>query len=169
MMIRAARPEDAMAACVTMRRSITELCTADHGGDPAVLERWLANKTPASFLAWLARADNTVLVAVAEDAILAVGAVTDAGEINLNYVSPAARFRGVSRAMLAALEARAAERGSRRCILTSTATARRLYETAGYTANGPPEQKFGVPGYPMVKALAAGNIGPAGASQLADG
>jgi hypothetical protein len=37
-------------------------------------------------------------------AIAAVGAVTDGGEILLNYVSPAARFHGASSALLAALE-----------------------------------------------------------------
>lgn len=35
---------------------------------------------------------NSVLVAVDDDSILAVGSVTDAGEITLNYVSPDARF-----------------------------------------------------------------------------
>jgi GNAT superfamily N-acetyltransferase len=54
----------------------------------------------------------------------AVGSVPDAGHIALNYVSPDARFRGVSRALLGALEARAMERGSARCTLNSTETAR---------------------------------------------
>jgi predicted GNAT family acetyltransferase len=59
--------------------------------------------------------NNSVLVAVDDDTILAVGAVTDTGQITLNYVSPDARFRGVSRALLRALEARVLERGSVRC------------------------------------------------------
>jgi hypothetical protein len=41
-----------------------------------------------------------VLVAAEHDTILAVGAVTDSEEVTLNYVSPDARFRGVSRALL---------------------------------------------------------------------
>jgi len=45
-------------------------------------------------------AGNSVLVAVDDDSILAGGSVTDAGEINLNYISPDARFRGVSRPWL---------------------------------------------------------------------
>jgi hypothetical protein len=29
-----------------MPRSIAELCVLDHRNDPAILARWLANKTP---------------------------------------------------------------------------------------------------------------------------
>jgi GNAT superfamily N-acetyltransferase len=153
MEIRDARPEDAMGACLVMRRSISELCTADHANDPALLARWLANKTPENFVRWTRRLDSSVLVAVEGTAVLAVGGVTDAGEITLNYVSPDVRLRGVSRAMLAALEVRAAARGNARCILTSTATARRFYAAAGYEADGAPECKFGIPGYPLAKTL----------------
>jgi GNAT superfamily N-acetyltransferase len=127
MEIRHAVPEDAPAACTVMRRSITELCWADHRNDAAVLTSWLRNKTPENFMAWIARPDNSVLVVVEDGRILAVGAVTDAGEITLNYVLPDARFRGVSRALLGALETRAAERGNARCKLASTETARRFY------------------------------------------
>jgi hypothetical protein len=46
MLNRPATPEDVPTACDIIRRSITELCTADHANDPAILQRWLANKTP---------------------------------------------------------------------------------------------------------------------------
>ena len=154
MEIRDAVAEDAPAACQVMRRSIVELCVADHHNDPAILARWLSNKTPEIFLSWLAQPANSLLVAVEGGSILAVGAVIDAGEINLNYVSPDARFRGVSRAMLGALEDRAVERGNIRCTLASTETARRFYQAAGYAEVGPPTEKFGMSsGYPMAKAL----------------
>jgi GNAT superfamily N-acetyltransferase len=154
--IRDAIPTDAAAACTVLRRSIAELCAADHGDDPAILQRWLANKTPENVAAWIANERNSVLVAVEDDAILAVGAVTDAGEITLNYVSPDARFRGVTRALLAALEARAVARGNASCRLLSTVTARRFYDRAGYAVDGPAEGKFGTAAsYPMSKALAA--------------
>jgi GNAT superfamily N-acetyltransferase len=92
-----------------------------------------------------------VLLAVENRSILAVGSVTDAGKITLNYVSPDARFRGVSRALLRALEARAAERGNTECTLTSTETARRLYR-----ANGSPVGEFGTTsGYSMSKVLSS--------------
>ena len=85
-----------------------------------------------------------------------MGAVTDAGEITLNYVAPEARFRGVSRALLGALEARALERGNRRCTLTSTQTAHRFYQSAGYVDDGASAGKFGTKAsYPMSKEIVA--------------
>ena len=154
MRIREATPEDALAACEVLERSIVELCDADHRNDASILALWLGNKTPANFRAWVDRADNTVLVADENGRVLAVGSVTDAGVIGLNYVSPDARFRGVSRALLRALEARAADRGSRRCDLTSTRTARRFYLSNGYVDSGPPVRGFGTSSaYPMTKIL----------------
>ena len=153
MRIRHAVSEDAPAACEVMRRSITQLCVADHRNDPAILERWLDNKTPEIFRSWI-RPDNSLLVAVEDDSILAVGCVTKIGQITLNYVSPDARFRGVSAALLGTLEARAVEQGNKRCTLNSTETARRFYLARGYSENGPAEGKFGMSsGYPMSKHL----------------
>ena len=43
-------------------------------------------------MSWLNQPDNSMLVAVEDGRVLAVGSVTDAGKINLNYVSPDARF-----------------------------------------------------------------------------
>lgn len=106
--VRDAVREDAPAACAVIRRSISELCEADHRSDPKILRRWLANKTPEIVGSWIIKPGNSVLVAVDDDSILAAGAVTDAGEITLNYVSPDARFRGVSRTMLTALEVKSA-------------------------------------------------------------
>ena len=154
MEIRNAVAEDVEAACHVLRRSIAELCLADHRNDPAILERWLGNKTPEIFASWIEQSDNSLLVAVEDGSILAVGSVTDAGKITLNYVSPDARFRGVSRALLGALEARAAERGNIRCTLTSTETARRFYQANGYVQDGLPVGDFGTSsGCPMSKLL----------------
>lgn len=154
MQIRDAIPEDAPAACIVLKRSIVELCEADHRNDPAILVRWLSNKTHENFCAWVDQADNSVLVVVENQHIVAVGSVTDAGSIGLNYVSPDARFRGVSRALLQAMERRAAERGNSRCNLTSTETARLFYSSNGYVEDGPPVGGFGTSsGYPMTKAL----------------
>src|SRR5438034_9071256 len=129
MIIRDTVIADADAACAVLRLSITELCVADHHNDPAILTAWLSNKTPEIVASWIARQGNSLLVAVEDAMILAVGGVTDAGEVTLNYVSPDARFRGVSRALLSALEARAAERGNDRCTLVSTETALRFYRS----------------------------------------
>ena len=154
MEIRDAAPEDAKAACDVLIRSISELCAADHGNDPAILGRWLSNKTPEIVAGWAKQPGNSLLVAVEGDVVLGVGSVTDAGEITLNYVAPDSRFCGVSRALLAALEARATERGNTSCTLTSTETAHRFYRSAGYGDDGEAVGKFGTSsGYPMSKRL----------------
>jgi GNAT superfamily N-acetyltransferase len=159
--IRDAAIGDADAGCVVLRRSIAELCELDHKNDPAILARWLGNKTVENFVRWSTQPDNSLLVAVDEGRIVAVGSVTDAGTIGLNYVSPDARFQGVSRALLHALEARAAERGNRRCNLTSTETARRFYLSNGYVETGAPSGAFGTnSGYPMTKPLTRSPVHP---------
>jgi GNAT superfamily N-acetyltransferase len=157
MEIRDAIAEDALAACQVLRRSISELCVADHGNDPAILAKWLLNKTPEIVASWIGLPDDSMLVAVEGDTILAVGGITKAGHITLNYVSPDARFRGVSRALLAALEVRAIEQGNVRCALNSTETALKFYVANGYLIDGPPNHKHGVGGYPMSKTLVSQN------------
>jgi GNAT superfamily N-acetyltransferase len=153
MKIRDATPDDAVAACEVMRRSISELCFTDHGNDPEILQRWLSNKKPETFRSWIQPA-NSLRLAVESDTILAVGCVTADGEITLNYVSPDARFRGVSKALLADLERRASKQGNAVCRLESTETAHRFYLTRGYAENGPPNRKFGsISGYPMSKRI----------------
>jgi hypothetical protein len=96
MEIRDAVPADAAIACEVLKRSISELCVADHRNDPAILQRWLASKSPEIVGSWISKPGNSVLLTVEGDAVLAVGSVTDEGVITLNYVSPNARFRGVS-------------------------------------------------------------------------
>lgn len=156
MEIRDATPDDADAACRVLRESISQLCVADHGNDPAILNRWLANKTPEIVAGWAVQKGNSLLLAVEGNSVLGVGSVTDAGEITLNYVAPAARFRGVSRALIKALEARALARGNKCCTLTSTETAHRFYQTVGYIDDGAPSGKFGTrSSYPMSKRIVA--------------
>lgn len=153
MEIRNATPDDGPAACDIMRRSIAELCVADHRNDPAILGRWLSNKTPEVFRSWI-KPGNSLMVAVEDDSIVAVGCVTDGGEITLNYVSPDARFRGISMTLLDRLEERAIELGNKECHLESTETARRFYLARGYIERGPAGGKFGTAsGYPMSKII----------------
>jgi GNAT superfamily N-acetyltransferase len=130
--IREARAEDAAAACDVLRRSITELCAADHNNDPAWLAGWLANKTPENVAAWIGDPNNVVYVAVDDGRIAGVAAMERAGRISLNYVSPDARFKGISKALLGGLERKARELGLVQCTLESTKTALRFYRAAGY-------------------------------------
>jgi GNAT superfamily N-acetyltransferase len=154
MEIRDAVVEDAPAACQVLRRSISELCIADHKNDPAILAQWLSNKTPGIVASWIAQPGRSLLVGVEQGIIVAVGSIHNTGRITLNYVSPDARFRGVSKALLGALEARAIASGNARCSLNSTETALEFYVANGYVVDGPPDRKYGTGGYPMSKLLA---------------
>jgi GNAT superfamily N-acetyltransferase len=152
--IRDATPADAAAASAVLRASISELCVADHRNDPEILGRWLANKTPENVALWATDANASLLLAVEDDAVWAVGSVRNDGEITMNYVSPAARFRGASSALLAAMEARAKEHGNKICKLLSTETARRFYLSRGYAGAGVPQGKFGTnSSYPMTRKI----------------
>ena len=154
MIIRDATKADAVKACEAIRASIAELCVADHNRNPEIWGRWLASKTPANVAAWTASVGSSLLVAVEDDAVLAVGGVKDDGEITLNYVAPQARFRGVSAALLKALEARAIARGATEITLLSTETAHRFYQSRGYRDMAPSLGKFGTAAsYPMAKML----------------
>lgn len=130
--IRSGKPQDAEAAIQTLRRSITELCRADHGDDPEALENWLGNKTEVSWHSWLGRADRLVFVAERDGLVLGVGMMSTAGEVMLNYVDPDARFSGISKKLLADMERAASERGLECCFLESTKTALNFYLTCGY-------------------------------------
>jgi hypothetical protein len=97
---------------------------------------------------------HLVLLATEADAILGVGAMRSSGEILTLYVSPDARFRGVSKGLLWCLEALAGERGEEVVTLLSSATARSFYLSACHAQTGPPVKGFGVTlGYPMAKRL----------------
>jgi GNAT superfamily N-acetyltransferase len=154
MQIRPARAEDAVEACEILRRSITELCQADHHDESSILEKWLGNKTADNVRSWIANPNTYVVIATEDATIIGVGAVMSSGEIILNYVSPAARFRGVSKAILKWLEAKALELGNACCAVTSTETARRFYLSAGYVQQGSPTVSFaGTKSYRMAKHL----------------
>ena len=152
MLIRPARMADAEAIADTLRRSIRDLCAADYGSDARLLARWLANKRADVVEGWIADPDALVLVAETSGDVAGVASMTAGGEVTLNYVAPEARFRGVSAALLAALEDEARRRGLEACRLQSTLTAYRFYLARGYRPvepDAPPQR-----GTAMVKALA---------------
>lgn len=144
MLVRCAKDSDASAATEAVRRSIAELCATDYRGDPQILARWLANKTPADFRRWIGSADRSVCLAVREDGRLAaVGMVAWRGEIVLNYVVPEARFLGASKALMAHMEDHLRAHGRDRVALLSTHAARRFYGSLGYEEVGRRESLFG--------------------------
>ena len=134
--IRRAVKSDAAAACEVVRRSIIELCAADHRGNRDTLAKWLKNKTTAHFEVMIASNRSVTLVAERAGSIAGVGFMRLSGAIHLLYVSPDARFSGVSKALLAALEDEAAAAGISEIRLASTVTAQRFYANAGYSRDG---------------------------------
>lgn len=130
--LRPATSVDAVDGSRVLRRAIVELCHADHGGDPALIAAWTANKTPENWLAWLMQPGASLFVAERSAALVGVGMVDAGGMILLNYVAPEARYRGVSTALLKAMEQASIERGATACRLETTKTARPFYRSRGY-------------------------------------
>lgn len=151
--IRRAEPADVPAMSRVLLASITELCSADHQGDPRRIAAWTANKSEPGVAAMLAREGFYMFVAEIDGAVMAVGAIAASGEVALNYVAPEARFRGVSKALLQRLEAELSALGFAEGRLEATATARRFYLGAGWHADGPQATGRQVNGYPMCKKL----------------
>lgn len=150
--IRPARPEDTSAASRILIASITELCGADHHDDPGEIANWVANKTPESVAQMIAA--GGIRVAELDGQIGAVGAIDGAeGKITLNYVDPAYRGRGLSAALLAAMEEELAQAGFDTAQLTATVTARDFYLKHGWQATGPGRSGRWIVGYPMAKRL----------------
>ena len=152
--VRDAVHDDAEAMCVVLCRSIKELCASNHKDDPETLDAWLNNKTPENVRSWIDSPDQRVLVAVGSEGVCGVGAVAASGEILLNYVSPDARFRGVSKMLLRHLEEHLCANGVTTATLTSTQIAHRFYLGAGYEDDGPPNTWRGGEVYQMRKVLA---------------
>lgn len=156
LVVRRATDADAAQISGVLIASITQLCAADHGDDPAIIASWTRNKSPDGVLEMLHNPGLAMLVAERDGAVAAVGCSRHSGEIALNYVSPAHRFAGASKAVLAAMEQELRDQGATVATLTSTATARRFYRSAGWEDTGPPETGHLVVGYPMRKVLDAG-------------
>lgn len=135
--VRRAVLADVPAMSRVLIASITELCTDDHKGDPQAIASWTRNKTLEGVTAMLEAPDNRMFVAERDGAVAAVGCVVGDDEIGLNYVDPAHRFKGVSRALLDAMEAAIRETGATEGRLESTRTAHQFYLDAGWNDAGP--------------------------------
>lgn len=154
---RRAVPADATAACEVVRRSITELCYQDHRGDRVSLKHWLENKTPVNFETWIVSKEHVAFAAEHETKLVGFAMLNLRGYVALLYVSPEARFKGISKTLLAALEEGASAAGIRELRLQSSATALRFYLDRGYALTGPPDEGFGLTsGYPMARQIEAG-------------
>lgn len=108
--VRAAKPEDVQAACSAVRASIEVCCAEDHGGDRARLDAWLKNKTPETFRPWI-QSDKIYCVVVEESSRIVGFGMSAGGDVLLCYVVPEVRFLGAGKAVLQAIERRAATSG----------------------------------------------------------
>lgn len=153
LVIRDALESDAAGIAALLVDSIRELCAADHGGASDALDQWLSNKTSENIRQWLAHPQNLLLVAEFSGEIAAVGGLRTSGTVTLNYVAPAFRFQGVSKAMVAELERRASHLGLKTLTLASTVTAHEFYRSLEYRDVAQPETKHGLLNYPMTKAI----------------
>jgi len=157
LLIRPAVPEDAQEISRVLVSSIRDLCDADHHNAPDAVAGWLANKTPG--LVGNMICSGGIIVALQDNEIVGVGATgkvdaaTKTGRITLNYVSPAFRFKGISRALLSVLEAQLVLGGARLGVLTSTITAHRFYLSAGWEDTGFPQPGPRVAEYQMQKHI----------------
>jgi GNAT superfamily N-acetyltransferase len=148
-----ADPAEAAAIARLLRRSIRQLCVEDHGNAAGPLDEWLANKRAAVVRGWIANPQNIILVARSTGRLAAIGAITRNGVVSLNYVDPDDRFKGISKAIMAALEGQANQLGLKQIRLESTATARTFYRSIGYRSMDRAETKHGLPSFPMAKLL----------------
>lgn len=96
------------------------------------MEEWLYNKTAENIRLWIEASDRHIVVAEENERILGVGGASQSGEIILNYVAPEVRFKGISKSIVAALEAYLRTLGLQQCKLTSTRTAHAFYIALGY-------------------------------------
>jgi GNAT superfamily N-acetyltransferase len=128
--------EDTNAVVTVLRRSITELCVADHRNDPGVLGAWLENKTAENVRTWIESPRNFMVVAEVGGAVSGVASLGLTGGILLCYLLPEVQFTGVGRALLGGLEAEARRQGIRELSLESTVSARAFYTKHGFRPKG---------------------------------
>ena len=152
--IRTATVADGAAIADVWTRSISELCTLDHGGDPGLLAAWCADKTPEQLRSALSQADHTWLVAIdGANRVLGFGSLAPDGKVAACYVDPAVVHRGIDTSLLEALEVEALRRGCTEATLFSSRTAQAFYAGRGFVSAGPPETVRGMASYPMRKVL----------------
>lgn len=142
--IRLAGPDDAAGACAVLRRSISELCVADHGNQPDILKNWLGNKTPDNVASWIASPSNHTLVALRDGELVGIALLTQAGKLSLCYVLPEVLHMGVGKLLLQGVEGQARSWGVSVLRLHSSNAGRDFYARNGYILAGKEKSCYGV-------------------------
>lgn len=136
-----------------LRRSIRELCQADHQIDPDRVEPWLKNKTADNVERWIHGPGRVFSAMDLQRSVIGVGMGSPEGEVLLNYVATEARFSGVSKMLMRAVEDYFRDRGLTTSVLQSTGTAENFYRSIGYVETGQAELHRGMICRKFEKAL----------------
>lgn len=132
LIIKPAQSANAEDMVTLSRRSITELCAADHGNEPQLLAEWLGNKTIKQMIDWIEQPDNYVINVYFDEVMVATGGVNIHGRILRNYVHPEYRFKGISKAIMATMEKHLRGLGLKQATLESSKTAFEFYLSCGW-------------------------------------
>lgn len=153
--VRVPRQADAPAVAGLWRRSIIELCFADHHGRPEIIAAWCESKTPGHLQAAFGDPNlHWILANLPDDSPVGIGLLSAAGVIMALYVHPEVVRRGVGSLLLSALTKEASARGLTRLELESTSTAHAFYLRHGFMDVRTPVLHFGcVRAFPMEKSL----------------
>ncbi|WP_164659649.1 GNAT family N-acetyltransferase [Tropicibacter sp. Alg240-R139] len=135
LVVRSATVFDVFDISRVLIRSITELCKADHHGDPERIAEWTANKSPESVRQWLS-GPHSVWVAEIDGVSCGVAAASPDGEVSVLYVDPSAVGCGVGAALLAQVEQHLRDAEFVHAKLESTAAALEFYTHHGWIRGG---------------------------------
>lgn len=130
--IEPASSADAHEVALLLRRSIIELCSADHGESADRYRAWIESKTPENVEKWITAPGVFLAATDHTRRVLGVAAGRPDGQVLLNYVLPDVRLTGVSKALMRALEDYYRDRGLDEVRLTSTRTAEQFYRSLRY-------------------------------------
>ena len=136
-----------------IRNSIINLCAADHSNEKGNLENWLAARSPENLEKLLFDGKSQAFVCIENEKVIGVSHIKKDGELTLCYVHSEYAGKGIGRIILEAAEKQADIWKLEEINLISTATAKRFYLAQGFEENGAPISYFGMPGFPLKKAL----------------
>ena len=128
-MVREYRPGDLPAIVSLFARSVREIASRDYSA--AQVAAWAPE--PPDLVAWQRRLDQGgVIVCERDGRIAGFARLGDNGWVDLLYVHPDFQRRGVARALLERVTARASSRGVSRLYADVSLTARAFFETVGF-------------------------------------
>lgn len=132
--VRIATEADVESIRTAHRRSILEIAAKDY--PPEIVAEWGSDNSPEAILQHkeaIRSGEEVVWVAEIEGKVEGFSALIPANnEVRAVYVTKRGSKRGLGKALLAALEARAKELGLNTLTLQSSITAKGFYESNGY-------------------------------------